>query len=86
VPRAHHFYRKLSGGETPGSSEEGVASIKALANERHEYGENEEEQEEGDYAYEKQDLQPAPFLNVQYDPMHNVNPWCVKKAMHRALH
>ncbi len=81
VPRAHHFSRKLSGVETPGTSEEGVASIKALANERHEYGEDEEEQEEGDYAYEEQDLQPAPFLNVQYDlrSMHNVNPWCVKK-------
>ncbi len=79
VPRAHHFSRKLSGGETPGPSEEGVASIQALANERHEYGEDDEEQEEEDYAYEQQDLQPAPCLNVQYDlkSMHNVNPWCV---------
>jgi hypothetical protein len=80
VPRAHHFSRKLSGGETPGPSEEGVASIKALANERHEYGDGEEEQEEEDYAYEEQNLQPEPCLSVQYDLkfMHRVDPWWVQ--------
>eukprot|EP00291_Cryptomonas_curvata_P011539 CAMPEP_0172179962 /NCGR_PEP_ID=MMETSP1050-20130122/16926_1 /TAXON_ID=233186 /ORGANISM="Cryptomonas curvata, Strain CCAP979/52" /LENGTH=398 /DNA_ID=CAMNT_0012852937 /DNA_START=120 /DNA_END=1312 /DNA_ORIENTATION=+ len=77
VPRAHHFSRKLSGGEDPGPSEEGAASVKALANERHEYGEDEEEQEEEDYAYEEQNVQIEPCLNVQYDRkfMHKVDPW-----------
>jgi hypothetical protein len=79
VPRAHHFSRKLSGGVTPGPSEEGVASIKALANdsnERREYGEDEEEQDEEEYEYEEQNLQPEP-LNLQYDQkMHKVDPWC----------
>ena len=79
VPRAHHFSRKLTGGENPGPSEEGAASIKALANERHEYGEDEEEQQEEDYSYEEQKLQPEPYSNVQYDRkfMHKVDPWCV---------
>lgn len=83
VPRAHHFSRKLSGGESPGLSEEGVASIKALANERSAYdADEEEEQADEEYEFEQQNTNLAPSLTVNYDQkMHKVVAWSVMRDL-----